>query len=196
MGANDGIHADPLYPILQKYAWEGMMFEPNPVMFERLQHNHSDSKAKIIFKQHAVGEEGSFVLYWCREDPGMASTHKSHVEQHIKDKQWEIMETIISMVPFDQALGDSNEFRNVDLLLMDTEGWDGKIILSIDFSKFRSDLIIFERTHLDQTTYDAVLLKLEGANYAVYDCGNDCIAISKKTNNEDLNNVRNRAHRL
>ncbi len=59
------------------------MIEPNPEVLAMLKGNHAASKSQITYENIAIGEEGKFTLYWCKEDTGMASTTREHVEKHL-----------------------------------------------------------------------------------------------------------------
>jgi hypothetical protein len=40
IGACDGSSFDPIYPFIQKYGWAGLLVEPLPDLFERLEDTH------------------------------------------------------------------------------------------------------------------------------------------------------------
>jgi FkbM family methyltransferase len=196
IGANDGVHWDPLYKYVRSRMWRGLMVEPNPPVFQLLKENHSHSKSQLTFENVAVGDAGSFTLYWCSEDPGMASTNKAHVIKHSIGNNWIIKETEISMITFESLLEKYPQFKKVDILLIDTEGWDGKILLSINFSDFDADLLIFEKTHISADEYGFVKQRLEKANYTMGVSGWDCVAIKNNVSNKKLEQTRKRMGKL
>ncbi|MBK9465376.1 MAG: FkbM family methyltransferase [Chitinophagaceae bacterium] len=68
---------------------------------------------------------------------------------------------------------------HVDLLLIDTEGYDFEILKTIDFSNFRPDLLIFEVSNLDRKDFNASIEILKKNEYQVYINHIDCIALKK-----------------
>lgn len=196
IGANDGIHSDPLYKYLKQLEWKGLMLEPNPGTFEKLKKNHIDSVAELQFQPLAIGDFGNFTLYYCTENLGMASTDRDHVMKHRAGNDWEIREANVDMIPFNTLIEKHPDFSNIDLLLIDTEGWDAKIVLSIDFAEFKSDLIIFEYVHIAPNVLSEVREFLHKNAYDVFIGELDLVAISRNTTNEALDRIRHRSGSL
>jgi len=196
IGTNDGIHVDPLYKYVKKNEWVGLMIEPNPTVFDKLRNNHKKSKSKIIFEKVAIGDIGQFTLYWCPEDTGMASTNKEHVTKFLNNRNFEILEEKINMITFSNLINKYPEYKSVNILLTDTEGWDAKIIGSIDFNEFKSDVIIFESAHLDNDSYTSVIDHLVSAEYFCSTSRGDTIAIYKNTNLTELKSILNKTYYL
>lgn len=185
IGANDGVHCDPMYKYLLKKKLKALMVEPNPTVFDKLKYNHKGALSSIFYKKVAIGSEGEFTLFWNPNDTGVASTNKEHVLSHLNGKKGEILEEKIKMIPFDFLINEYPEFSNIDLLLIDTEGWDGKIILSINFKKFTTDVIVFENAHLKDEYYVVKQYLIENG-YLLFDSNSDSIAFKRKPNNVSL----------
>jgi hypothetical protein len=63
IGAYDGRKDDPIYELVQRNRWSGILVEPQPDIFERLKQNYA-SFSGLAFEQAAIVEEGtSFSLY-------------------------------------------------------------------------------------------------------------------------------------
>ncbi|MFT4708847.1 MAG: hypothetical protein ACI9PU_002699 [Ascidiaceihabitans sp.] len=58
IGANDGQIADPLYPFLSQNKWSGVLIEPNPLYFKRVQALHADRDDIITLNVGASDSEG------------------------------------------------------------------------------------------------------------------------------------------
>lgn len=185
IGANDGVHCDPMYKYLFEKKIRALMVEPNPTVFDKLKCNHKNALSTIFYKKVAIGSEGEFTLFWNPKDTGVASTNKDHVMKHLNGKEEEILEEKIKMIPFETLIAEFQEFSKVDLLLIDTEGWDGKIILSINFEKFTTDVVVFENAHL-QDEYYLVKEYLLANGYLLFDSNSDSIAIKRNPNNNNL----------
>ncbi len=197
IGANDGIHDDVFYPLINKLPWQCLMVEPNTYVITALKKNHEDSVANITFENCGIGDEsGSKTLYWCRELPSVASFFKQHVEKHTAGKGVAILEETVPVLTFNDLLAKHPEFRTANLLLLDTEGYDGVILLSIDFSKFKSDMIIFENVHIGSRQLEEVYRLLNSLEYSLYKDKEDTIAIKSCSANKTIREIARVAHRL
>lgn len=184
IGCNDGVYRDPLYKFVKKKKWTGLMIEPNPAMMSKLKENHKKSLSRLLFIDKAIGEQGSFTLFWCKEDTGMASTQKNHVEKHIGKRGFAILEQKIEMITFTNLIEKYLDFSNVDILLLDTEGWDAKILDSIDFARFNADIIIFENDHVDETIYLQLIEKFSLIGYVDRKSNTDTLLIKHEPTNK------------
>src|SRR6478672_5357121 len=71
IGANDGVTYDPLRRFIVKYGFRGVLVEPQPDAFARLQKNYSDLP-RITFEQAAIAEaDGEKPLYRFKPGPGV-----------------------------------------------------------------------------------------------------------------------------
>lgn len=57
IGSNDGISGDPLYRFINDYNWKGILVEPVPFLFEKLERNYIDKKENLIFLNIAISAE-------------------------------------------------------------------------------------------------------------------------------------------
>ena len=63
LGSNDGLSGDPLHELVRERRWTGLLVEPIPALFERLQANYRDVDG-LQFLQCAVGDQdGPITLY-------------------------------------------------------------------------------------------------------------------------------------
>lgn len=197
IGANDGIHDDVFFPLINKLPWECLMVEPNTCVITVLKKNHSNSAANITFENCGIGDEsGSKTLYWCRELPSVASFSKWHVEKHADGKGFAILEQTVPVLTFNDLLVKYPEFRMANLLLLDTEGYDGIILLSIDFSKFKPDMIIFENIHIGSKQLEEVYRLLNSLEYSLYKDKEDTVAIKNISANKTIREIARVAHKL
>jgi hypothetical protein len=55
IGAYDGLAGDPLRPIVaEDERWYGILVEPQPQAFERLQRNYRDAAHRLVFLNCAI----------------------------------------------------------------------------------------------------------------------------------------------
>lgn len=173
IGANDGKTVDPLFHFVTKFGWHGILVEPHPVAFEALKVNYRNQNG-LKFLNAALSErDGSRTLYSVRTD-GLSFGHadcyssfdKTHVARQsrwvpdIADRIEELEVKCISM----QTLLKEADGKTVDVLVMDTEGYDFEILKMIKFDALRPSVICYEHTHLNKAdmTKAATLLAKEG----------------------------------
>ncbi|MCH2156751.1 MAG: FkbM family methyltransferase [Opitutales bacterium] len=179
IGANDGIHADHLAPFLSRNDFIGWMIEPNPLAYRQLEINRGDDSRFRIHKVGISDSPGILSLYFHDDDLGMASFDLSHVRKHLPPHQHpEIVSTTVPLVTFSEFVGQQSIHR-LNLLLIDTEGYDGKILKSIDFSETEVDVIIFEQCHLDPKDRDETFEHLRSSGYILAYCKEDVVAIQR-----------------
>jgi|GEM_PF-1202513 len=197
IGVNDGISHDPLYPYLAETRWIGLMIEPNVKMMEVLQENHKETSSELTFVNKAIGEGIDPVLYLTDYNTGFASFDKEHVIKHIGlDKANSIKTISVDLITFGELIHRYPKFQQCDLLLIDTEGYDAKIIQSIDFDSFHADVIIFEKVHIVEVELNSVTRLLEKKGYTIFDCRFDRLAIFTQTSNKALQTVLSKADTL
>jgi FkbM family methyltransferase len=159
IGANDGVSNDPLYNFVTLHNWSGILVEPIPEVFEMLKKNYKN-KSKLKFLNAAVGESDGFrVLYTVKMD---ADTHaKAHQfasfrrDIVLRQTQWvpdiaeRIEERQVRVISIDTLFREVGD-REIDILQIDTEGYDYEILKMIDLSKKRPPLICYEHCNLSK----------------------------------------------
>ena len=179
VGSNDGLQGDPICGLINRYSnWRGMLIEPVPFIFERLKQNYNYSD-RFIFENVAISNKsGSRKFYYvsrkAKEELGdklpywhdqLGSFDKNHILKHIDGiLEPYIVETEVETITLPELL-DKNNVDKIDLLHIDTEGYDYKVLSQVDFSKYRPSVILYEDKHLStQEKYLAKAL-LNSADY-------------------------------
>lgn len=175
VGANDGLCNDPVSGFVHRYGWSGLVVEPVPEYFAELRRNYKD--CEIRFENVAVSErrEKRNFYYLSNTDgrlPGWAKGIGSFYRENVLSMRSEIpgferrlVEVELECVPLMEIL-ERNEVTRVDALVIDAEGYDGKILAQVDFSKVTPRLIIFEHKVLERSELDACLQRLRDAGYS------------------------------
>jgi len=151
IGANDGFSHDPINAFVSANRVAGIVVEPLPDVFERLCHTYRNHP-QIRKLNLAIHEELDQVTLY-RPDPAYAG-HMSGIASLSQDRH-ELTSTrtgiqsehIISVdVPAMSlsALLDKERVERLDLLQIDTEGYDMKILAGLDFSRYKPSIIRFE----------------------------------------------------
>jgi putative sugar O-methyltransferase len=182
IGAHDGTQQDPLQALILERRWPGLLVEPVPSVFERLQGNYGHIPG-IEFENAAVGaEDGMLPFYYLDEgesagDPdvpvwfdALGSLDKSVLLAHrrmIPGMSERLSEMQVPVLRFGRLL-ELHDVESVDVLLIDTEGHDATIIGSIDFERTKPKLIIYEQIHLNPTERSATTSLLRRHGYEVH----------------------------
>ncbi len=150
IGANDGLLCDQVYPFITRFHVAGLAVEPLPDLFEKLQQTYRNyPRVKPVnVALHRTATKAT--IY--RADPadrslpsgkaGAASFDREHLLRFdIPDAS--IIPVEVPCVTLQQLL-DRYQVGSVDLLQIDTEGYDIEIIRMIDFNRIKPSIIRFE----------------------------------------------------
>lgn len=188
IGAFDGVSCDPIREFVEKYQWQGILVEPQPQAFQKLIANYAAQNG-LIFKNCAVAKErgqmelftvtGNHLPAWCG---GLAGFSRESIEKHEQFAPG-ISKCIVSMevptFPFSDLL--SELATPLDLLQIDTEGFDAQLLDIFPFQESQPSIIHFERKHLPPLTLDACLQKLASFGYRfAFDGDEDMLALKEK----------------
>ncbi len=150
IGANDGKKWDPIFRIVNILKLKGIALEPIKDIFEKLTINYKrNPQVKLVNKAiHKTEKEA--VIY--RIDPtltnipnwteGTGSFFKKHHELSGFNSS-QIIEEKVSCISFNDLI-NQEDISKIDLVQIDTEGYDFEIVYSIDFNNFKPSIISFE----------------------------------------------------
>ena len=191
VGSNDGVLGDPIHDLIIKHKnWRGMFIEPVPFLFERLKQNYKNSE-RFIFENVAIStEKGLRKFYYVSEKaqeeigdnlPGwydqLGSFDKNHILIHLKGAlEPYIVEEEIETITMPE-LFERNQIEKIDLLHIDTEGFDYQVLSQIDFSRYKPQVVLYEHVHLSDDEKNAAesILRKYNYHYKTYD-GKDTLA--------------------
>jgi FkbM family methyltransferase len=170
IGANDGKMHDFAYQHVQKHHWRGILVEPVGYYFERLKQHYAGNKNLILENAAIADQDGTRVLYRVKEGlsylPAWANGLGTFRQDVLLKHGWAIPDIHDCMVKEEvrcmtlASLLKKHAVDRVDLLLIDTEGYDYEIIKQIDFQKVAPKIIVFEHKHLsaqDRADCEALL---------------------------------------
>jgi FkbM family methyltransferase len=151
IGACDGITYDPIHPWIKKYGWHGILVEPQKDMFEKLKLNYRDNP-HLIFENVAVAEDNQDrTLYTIKDENIKADWHVAIgsllLDFYGRDSQDKMSSEIVHCTTFDAIL-DRYQVSRIDLLQIDTDGYDYKLIKLFDFERIKPRLLRYEHLHL------------------------------------------------
>lgn len=178
IGSNDGVIHDLLYHYIQRYQWRGILVEPIGYYFERLKKNYSGNK-HLIFENVAISDKDEMRdFYRVKEgledlpnwSKGLGSFYPDILFKHrwaIPNLKDYIVKHQVRCIALSQLL-DRHSVTNIDLLMIDTEGYDYEIVKQIDFERIKPNIIIYEHKHLERNNRRACRQLLRKHHYALY----------------------------
>jgi FkbM family methyltransferase len=183
IGANDGIMDDPIYEFVKRDRWTGILIEPVKRIFEKLVSNY-DLCDNLIFENCAIANENGNRDFHYIKQPGNSPSGYEGIGSLLKDKfhadpmvkeQYLTTENV-QCITLDTLL-EKHNVKKVNVLVIDTEGYDYEIIKTINFSRIRPNIILFEATHLTIDDYKSCTKLLKNSGYALYAEGKDILGL-------------------
>lgn len=191
IGANDGEQHDFLRPHVAARRWTGLMVEPVPYVFERLRANYDDVPGVTLVNAAVAGQDGVLPFFHLRDAPpeeraalpdwydGIGSFNRDVILSHapqMPDIAERIVEHRVEALSFDTLLA-RHGLAHVDLVVVDTEGYDWEILRHIDFSRHRPRMVVYEHFHLARGDREAARGHLEAAGYQTIEEGFDTFCV-------------------
>lgn len=205
VGANDGKINDPIYPFIKHNADHSkvLLIEPQLELLPYLKDNYSFHPDKKI-ACCAIGQDGGATLYtvkeayWSKLDvpyakerqwplyrapTGVASSNKDFLvewlNKHLKegDAYDAIQESFIVSKSLNEVIEEQEFPKNINLLQIDTEGFDDQVIYASDIESIKPEMIHFEKSLLTDDQSLKVFSYLEKLEYKVFKIGRDAIAL-------------------
>tara|TARA_B110000977_G_C11035027_1_gene476726 strand:- start:876 stop:1628 length:753 start_codon:yes stop_codon:yes gene_type:complete len=175
IGANDGVRFDILNNYIKKYKTKSILVEPIKENYEKLKENYNNCNF-ISFENSAisVNNEISF-LYKVNEKyiknygdhiPGITSFNKEHLLKHGVKNRHIICESVSSISMKD--LIAKHQLKSLDLLYVDTEGYDGKIVIDFLTTISIKPVIILEFIHIKNIIFQLLIKILEEKKYKLF----------------------------
>ena len=192
IGSNDGEHSDPLRQSICERNWRGVLVEPVPYVFARLQQTYRGFDRRVQLANVAIAErDGEMPFYHLKqvanpEQEGLpawydqlGSFRREVVVKHrefIPDIEARLQETQVPCLSFD-SLMQRYQMTDLDLLHLDTEGYDYILLQQIDFHHWQPVLLIYEHHHLTESEKRDCQSYLERHGYRFLEIGMDTWAL-------------------
>jgi len=165
VGASDGITSDPIHNLVVANEWSGILVEPKLENFEQLKKNYS-SCTGLIFENLGISDKEEIKTYYhlgknvILNDNGFnpkllhqqGTFDKKILEKnkkYITNFEECILEEKIQCISLKKLL-EKHKVKKVDLLVVDAEGHDFKVIKTLDFIKYMPKMVYLEHKHLTQ----------------------------------------------
>lgn len=164
IGANHPTILNNTY-LFYKKGGSGICVEPNLKLYHKFKHARPKDNSLNI----GIGAKKDILKFYVfKED--VLSTFSGEVAKKYKKMGHELTTTQnIHVYPLSEVLNTHAKDRSIDLLCIDTEGFDFEVLKSNDWDKFRPKLILMETLEYARegfarklnTEYDPYLLKKE-----------------------------------
>lgn len=191
IGANDGQDYDPLRRHIRLGRWRAWLLEPVPDIHRRLVAN-TRYLDRVTALNLAIGPEDGWLPFY-RVTPAAPGedvppwydkvgsfdrdliVKLSELWAPIEDR---IEKTEVECVTI-RTLLDRHPIGVPDLVHIDAEGFDGRILLQIDDVGLRPGVLLYEHAHLgDETASTAE--RLRGSGYSLFVEGMDTMAVHER----------------
>ena len=150
IGACDGVMDDPIHKWIKKYRWNGILVEPQKLEFEKLRATYKDHP-NLKFENVAIAEEdGNRILYKYKTNKIKADWQRGIASLLAKpdlEAQGLTETETVECITFDNLIKRNNVSR-IDLLQIDTEGYDFHLLKLFNFRSLKPRLVRFEHRHL------------------------------------------------
>ena len=199
IGANDGYINDPIVKLIRKGNWKGVLLEPQQLVFNQyLQPLYSHYSGIHLVNAAISATLETRELYTIsfsaeRWATGLASFVKSSIEGKINDgyvdsciKKYEeiapekkenyIQTQNVQCITFENII-DQFKVTKIDLLQIDTEGFDFEVIKMFPFQIMKPKIISFESDRLSTSDFNDCKIFLVRQGYNVSDIGRDAVAV-------------------
>ena len=200
VGGNDGFANDPMFRMIKRFGWKGIIVEPQKEVFQnRLSKTYRLEKNVILENCAIAAETGTKDLYKLsvsnsRWATGLATFNKEVMLDRIKNNDRikkralaegailpEKKEDYIAIEKVTcysiQDLMKKHGWNELNLLQIDTEGFDFEVIKTINFESFRPKMISFEHHLLSKEDFSACISLLVKQGYQIEHFGGDTLAI-------------------
>ncbi|MEQ6118840.1 FkbM family methyltransferase [Reichenbachiella sp. MALMAid0571] len=160
IGSNDGKTGDPLHQAIMKNKnWKVLFVEPVPYLFNKLKFTYP-SDLRFVFENAAINDGVKQTFYTV--DPevgrylpnlplwvnGISSFNKNHIIKHLDG----ILEPYIAELEIEslslKELFLKHKIEKLDILHIDAEGYDWKILSQLNLERYHPSIILFEFKHL------------------------------------------------
>jgi FkbM family methyltransferase len=199
IGANDGFNGDPIHKFIKRDNWSGILLEPQPDVYHNWLVKIHKKRPEIKTINAALDEkDGKRILYKLaisneRWASGLSSfdkqqllskvTHKrflKHVKREgiiVPERENDlIVEHEIDTISPETLFSKFGDQR-INIVAIDTEGYDFEIIKMLDITKINPDIILYEDENLKQEAAKECMKYLCDNGYKITTIRKDVIAI-------------------
>jgi len=185
VGAFDGVTGDPIYPLIEKHGLRRIVIEPQKDAFERLKTNYARFSNFHLVNAAIADYNGTSNLF--RINPGARGPEWLHqiasFDRNVLAGHARMVPNLESMIETEQVpcmtfetLLKDLRLETVDLLQIDAEGLDAKLLRLFDIPMRKPPMVRFEHKHLSIADHENSIAMLVREGYRVTAAGSDTLA--------------------
>jgi FkbM family methyltransferase len=175
IGSHDGISGDPLQPHIDRHpGWRGIMVEPIPETYAQLRGRRTDPRFRLV--QAAVTDHDGTVTMYVFDDDELNVTKLATIESRLAGRYTQFRSTSVEVQAMTFA-SLTQDVDDIDLLHIDAEGHDAKILAQVDFDAWTLSAVLFEDRHLEPDERSLTTERLESHGYRLWWNGRDTLAL-------------------
>ncbi len=193
IGANDGVENDPFGYILRSdNRYTGVLVEPVPEYADALEHNYAGTH-RFKVERCAISEDDGEALFYtvdyttAKKDgivleewlKGCASMDWLHLQKHLPVGCGKYISSAVIQMMSVETLLLKHKIDKVDLLHIDTEGHDYKILRQFDLRALSTSVVLCEKKHLSYEDALAMKKLLFDAGFVIYEDETDYLGVRK-----------------
>lgn len=199
VGANDGFINDPLHKFIKRDNWNGVLLEPLPDVFNDFLVKLHRKRPGIMAINAALDQnDGTRLLYKLsiskeRWATGLSSFNRELLVKKLRDGSMKknlqrqgialpdnkddciISDEVATISP--ATLLKKFDGGDLDLLAIDTEGFDYEILKMLDLNRIAPEVIIYEEAVFDEKTAKECRDYLKSHGYSCQSIKRDVLAI-------------------
>jgi FkbM family methyltransferase len=172
IGANDGVYGDPLRKYVTSFPWRGILVEPQQDVFMQLRSNYDAEKERLVFENVAISDHsGQITMYRGKHraiwENSVVSADPETTGRQLRAAGRELEAFTVPCLTLNELL-EKHQIYTFDVLQIDAEGHEFKILSTLDLSRFTPLLIQLEHFHMSRRDVDRTVQYLTNGNYRVH----------------------------
>ena len=199
VGANDGIHNDPIHRFIRRDNWQGVLLEPQRYVFEKyLSPLYKKTKGITVLNAALDIKDGSKPIYkiavsnsrWAH---GLTSFNKAVLEEAVRSgyverqavkegcrlpgrKEDYITGELVECISTSSLIKRFG-LEKIDWLQIDTEGFDFEIIKMFNIGITKPEVIVYENLHFSDSLKEECMAYLRNNGYLCRSYGPNTLAM-------------------
>jgi FkbM family methyltransferase len=149
LGSYDGVNLSNTRALVRK-KWKGVLVDPSPEVFKRLELNCKDYELTLI--NCAVSDYNDTVSFYDNQN-AVATMHQKETERW-DNEEFNKIEVRCRDV---KELLEELPYTVYDFISIDCEGEDLTLLKRIDFAKYKTRLVCVEWNSKDQNLFDEIM---------------------------------------
>jgi FkbM family methyltransferase len=182
VGAYDGVSTDPLHRYVKRCGWRGVMLEPQPGPAAQLRQLYKDNPGIVVLEAAVDKERMVRTLYTVESNNlpkwvgGMASFDRGQILRQdylIPGIEKLIRELPVECIPFTEIIEILTDGNQLDLLQIDAEGADGRMLSLFPFDRIKPAIVHWEIKNMTRLEQETALDLLCSHQYLVSRSGDE-----------------------